>query len=303
MKKIGKYLLKALLAAFGALPLRVHYVFADFLAFLAHRVIRYRVDVVMDNLRGSFPDRSEEEIKAICKDFYRHFGNIVAEAIWFGGCRNPERLRRSHIVEIADIGSFRSVFERVPSVVVMYSHCGNWELLGGIASYNYSDVPTCFREDNYCVVYKKMSSQVWDEVMRDNRFAPLLDRDNFPGYIETNGLIRYVISNKAEKKIYNINTDQRPYSSARGTVPVRFMHRDCTSMAAAANLAAKFGFAVFYQRMTNDRRGHYTLEYVPICEDAREMSAEQIMQRYYDLLQADIEAQPANYLWTHKRWK
>ena len=27
------------------------------------------------------------------------------------------------------------------------------------------------------------------------------------------------------------------------------------------------------------------------------------MERYYALLQKDIEAQPSNYLWSHKRWK
>ncbi len=27
------------------------------------------------------------------------------------------------------------------------------------------------------------------------------------------------------------------------------------------------------------------------------------MRRYYKLLEADIEAQPWNYLWTHNRWK
>ena len=303
MIKIRKFLLQSLLTLFGILPLRVHYVLADFVGFIAHRVARYRVDVVMRNLRGSFPDASEKDLKRICRDFYRHFGELVAEAVWFGACRNPKRLRRSRIVEIANPECIKSVYDSSPSVVVMYSHCGNWELLGGVSSYNYTDVENCFNEGNYCVVYKKMSSAVWDALMRDNRFAPLEDRDAFEGYIETNSLIRYVLSHRDEKKIYNINTDQRPYHSARGTVPVHFLHRDCTSMAAAANIAAKFGFAVMYQRMTRDRRGHYTIEYIPICADARTMPAEEIMQKYYDLLTADIEAQPANYLWTHKRWK
>lgn len=303
MKKAGKYLLKGLLAVFAALPLKVHYFNARWIGWLARVVLRYRVDVVMDNLRGSFPEKTEEEIRKICREFYRHFGDVVVEAVWFGGCRNAERLRKARIVEIADVKPLNVLFEKAPSVVVMYSHCGNWELLGGIESYNYTDDPSYFREDNYCVVYKKMTSAVWDEVMRDNRFAPLKDRDGFPGYVETNSLIRYVISNKDKKKFINVNTDQRPYASARGSVPVHFLNRDCTSMAAAAGLAAKCGFAVAYQRMRKDRHGHYTIEYVPICEDASGKDVQQIMQTFYDYLEEDIKAQPANYLWTHKRFK
>lgn len=303
MKKVATYLLKGLLAIFAALPLKVHYFNACWIGWLARVVIRYRVGVVMDNLRGSFPEKSEAEIKRICKEFYRHFGDIVVEAIWFGGCRNAKRLKRARIVEVADMKPINALFEAAPSVVVMYSHCGNWELLGGIESYNYSDEPAYFAEDNYCVVYKKMTSEVWDDIMRDNRFAPLKDRKNFPGYIETNSLIRYVISNRDKKKFINVNTDQRPYASARGSVPVHFLNRDCTSMAAAANLAKKYGFAVAYQRMRKDRHGHYTLEYVPICTDASTMDVQQMMQTFYDYLEADIIAQPANYLWTHKRWK
>ena len=303
MNKVAYYSLKVVLRTLGLLPLKVHYVLGRGVSLLAQYVFRYRLKVVESNIAGSFPDRSPEELKKIRNDFYRHFGDIVAEAIWFGGCRNPERLRRARIVELVNHEAVDALYEKSPSVVVLYSHAGNWELLGGIEHYNYTDTPSKFSVNNYCVVYKKMSSEVWDVLMRENRFAPLADRDGFEGYLESNALIRYVITNKAEKKFYNVNTDQRPYRSAKGSVPVHFMHRDCESMAAAANLAAKFGFAVVYQSMRKDRQGHYSLEYIPICEDASKMPVGEIMQTYYDLLQADIEAIPANYLWTHRRWR
>ena len=85
-------------------------------------------------------------------------------------------------------------------------------------------------------------------------------------------------------------------------LPVEFMHRECRTMAAAANMAAKFAFPVMYQRMVIEERGKYRIEYELICEDASKMPVEEIMQRFYDLLTKDIEAQPENYLWTHRRW-
>ncbi|MBQ3821345.1 MAG: acetyltransferase, partial [Bacteroidales bacterium] len=55
--------------------------------------------------------------------------------------------------------------------------------------------------------------------------------------------------------------------------------------------------------MPQESRGHYKIKYVTIADDASSLSAEDIMRRYYKLLEADIEAQPWNYLWTHNRWK
>jgi KDO2-lipid IV(A) lauroyltransferase len=49
-------------------------------------------------------------------------------------------------------------------------------------------------------------------------------------------------------------------------------------------------------------RGHYVIRYRTICEDARTMSVEDIMKRYYELLEEDIRKQPENYLWSHRRW-
>ncbi len=33
------------------------------------------------------------------------------------------------------------------------------------------------------------------------------------------------------------------------------------------------------------------------------MTPEAVMNGYYKLLQAELEAEPWNYLWSHKRWK
>ena len=302
MRKIGKYILKGLMALLAALPLKVHYALGRFVAWLAGTVFRYRYNDVTVNLSRSFPELKYKEIAALRKQFYRHFGDIVAEAVWFGGC-SEKRLRRQRIVEVVNPETINRLYEESPSVVVMYTHCGNWELLGGIASYNYTDTPTYFEESNFCVVYKKMSSKTWDEIMRDNRFAPLKDRRHFPGYIESNDLARYVFSHREEKKFYNINTDQSPYFNSRANLDIEFMHQPTKTMTAAAALAKKFGMAVAYQRMMPDRKGHYTLEYIPICQDASTMSVEDIMKRYYELLEQDLNAMPANYLWTHRRWK
>ena len=302
MYSVGKYLLKALLWMISKLPLSVHHFNSGFISWLARDVIKYRKAVVRENIRLSFPEKSEEDIDRIVREFYDHFADIIVEAIWFGGCRNPERIRKARIMEIVNPGILAELYEQSPSVMILYTHCGNWEVYGGIESYNYTDTRLDIGEENFCVVYKKMSSRVWDEIMRDNRLAPAKDRDGYSGYIESKDLVRYAFSHRDVKKFYNVNTDQRPYYTGSDSLSVNFMHRECRTMSAAAAIARKFGMPVVFLKMSIASRGHYLLEYIPVCRNAKDMSVEQIMKKYYELLEAEINEQPFNYLWSHKRW-
>lgn len=291
------------LRLFGSMPLKAHYANANFLAWLIGDVFRYRRDVVSFNLARCFPEKTTKELKALRKESYRHFADIVVEAVWFGACRNPQRLHDARIAEIDNPEVISDLFSKAPSIAVLYSHCGNWELFGGIESYNYSDQPIPLSEQNTTVVYKRTNSKTTDEVLQMNRFAPVKDKEHFNGYVETRDLIRYAFKHKDEKRIYNINTDQRPYKDSGANIPVKFLGQDTQTMTGAAAIARKFGMAVCYLRMQQTERGHYRMEYVPICENASETSIEDIMARYYELLEADIRLQPANYLWTHKRFR
>ena len=304
MYKIPLFLLKCVMRALGALPLGFHYACGRFIGFLAGNVFHYRRDVVMTNLARSFPDRKYKELKQICRDFYRHFGDIFAEAVWYGGCRSPRRLRKQRIVEMTNPELLNHLFESSPSVMIFNSHCGNWELFGGIGSYCFVDgVELAFGEPQMRVVYKKMSSRVWDEFFKSNRIAPLEDRAGYDGLIESHDIMRYALSHKGEKMLYNLNTDQSPYKGSSSVDVGEFMHQPTRSMAGGATLARKLHMSVVYMNMSVRERGHYDMTFTTICEDASEMSVEDIMKSYYSLLQKDIEAQPSNYLWTHKRWK
>ena len=297
------FLLQCLTRPLAWLPLKVHYCLSGVLSFLAERVFRYRVSLVDENLRHSFPGRDEAWLKDTRHKFYHHFSDVIAETIWFGGCRGPERLRRSHLVEIANVEELNRLYDKAPGVMVLMSHAGNWELIGGIASYNYSDKPSCFTEQNFCVVYLKQSDPGMDGFLRKNRTAPLIDPEGYPGYLESREVVRYVFEHRAEKKIYNFITDQHPYFKSKDFLVVNFMHRDCDSMRGAAALACKFGMAVCYMGMPSDSRGHYKIEYTTIADDASDMDPDDIMRQYYKLLEKDLQAQPWNYLWTHNRWK
>ena len=91
MSSFKKKLIQALMTAVSALPLRVHQANARLVGWIAHRVVRYRLKVVEDNIAKAFPEADEASHKRIVKDFYRHFGRLICETIWFSHV-TPKRM-------------------------------------------------------------------------------------------------------------------------------------------------------------------------------------------------------------------
>ena len=302
---IGTIIMLGLMRALSALSLKVHYAFARFLSWFLKNVMRYRRDVVMTNLSRSFPDKKYHEISAIADEFYKHFGRLVAEAVWFSGCRNPERLRRQRIVEYSNIEVFEKAYSESPGVAVLTSHFGNWELLGGCLNYDYrpdGKIIDGLVPDDLIFVYKPLKSRVWDKIMGDSRCAPV-KRIDYKGYISTESILRHVLENKDRKLVVNMLSDQCPYRDSVADLPVEFLHQETKTMFGGASLARKFGWSVLYASLFPTGEGHYEWRFTQICPDASKLSVKEIMEEYYALLQKDIEAVPWCYLWTHKRWK
>lgn len=302
MKKYLVKLVVSLMRLLSKLPLKFHYAVFGAFSWIALHVIRYREDVVMANIARSFPDKSYSELKKIKKQFYRHLGDIFAEALKFSGCTDYRKLRKAGLCETVFTPEIAQAYDNGNGMMVLTSHCGNWELLGGWFGYLPEDFDPTFKEDKVQVVYKKLNNSFWNEVFAINRCAPLKNT-GFDGYIDSTSILRHALQHKNDKLVYVFPTDQFPYKGAtRHEIPV-FLHQKTYAMTGGANLACKLGMSIVYLRFESVRRGHYRMSYETICENAAKMEPGEIMERYYSLLQKDIEAQPWNYLWSHKRWK
>ncbi len=302
MNKLFVDIVRGCVILLGKLPLKFHYFMGDILAWIAKNVIRYRSDVVWVNISRSFPDMRYRGLKNVYNDFYRHLGEIVAEAIWFGGS-SYGRLKKQGIVEVANVAELNDYYLSSPSMTVLSTHCGNWELMGGFLGYRTSEgVEIAIKEEEITVVYKKLSGAVADEVFKRNRIAPL-EHVGTECEIESMNVLRFAVKHKDERRVYIYPTDQAPYKKA-GKHPIgEFMHQETNAMLGSVGMACKFSHSVMYMKMRRLERGRYEMTLIPICRDASQMKPEDIMRKYYDLLQEEINETPANWLWTHKRWK
>ena len=302
MRNIAVNIVRGILVVLSRLPLKFHYFMGDIFAWIARVVFRYRYDVVMINLSRSFPDRKYKELQILAKDFYRHLGEIAAEAIWFSGS-NYKRLYDSGIVTVTNPEDFNDFFLLTPSMTVLSTHCGNWELLGGFLGYRTSTgEKVALEEEQIRVVYKQLSSPIADEVFKRNR-ASALEIVGTSCEIESMNILRHAVANRNKRLVYIYPTDQAPYWKAAKHPMGLFMHQQTNAMLGSVGVACKLSHSVMYLKMKRVERGHYEMTLLPICRNASEIPAEELMRRYYDLLEEEINETPANWLWTHKRWK
>lgn len=300
MSKIGVKIARASVKLFGRLPLGFHYAAGRFATWIIRDVMRYRRDVVMANLARSFPEKQYWELEQIADAYYDHIGEIVAETIWFGAS-DGKRLHDSGVVTVSGADVLNRCFENSPSVTVLYSHCGNWELMGGILAYPVSGGGRLgFGESNVRVVYKRLHNGFSDAFFRLNRVAPLVE-EKIACTVESSDILRYALKHKGEKKVYVYMADQYPYQSAFDVG--KFMNQPTKAMPGSVKLAHKCGHSVVYMKMRRLGRGKYEFDYIPICDDASRVSPEEMLRKYFDLLEEEIRENPSNWLWSHKRWK
>ena len=69
------------LAIFGFAPFWLMYFLADVFYIFTYHIIGYRKKTVRNNLKNSFPEKTEVEIKQITKAFYRHLSDLTFETI------------------------------------------------------------------------------------------------------------------------------------------------------------------------------------------------------------------------------
>ena len=122
--KILSTLLYAIFYTFSLLPLRVHYLLSTMLYVLLRYVVRYRLKVVRKNLSTSFPEKSEQELRAIENGFYRFFCDYLVESVKLMTIRTENLKKRMVFKGVEQVDQ---CIHEGQSVAVYLGHYCNWE--------------------------------------------------------------------------------------------------------------------------------------------------------------------------------
>ncbi|NTW25986.1 MAG: lysophospholipid acyltransferase family protein [Lentimicrobium sp.] len=282
--RILSSLLYGLIRLSGHLPIEILYFKAAILQFIAEKILRYRYQVIIQNLSRSFPEKNYQEIRKLAHGFYKHFFELFAEVIKSQGMRPAKALIRYKIENHELISDYHA---RGINVIVLGGHWGNWEWL--------IMTPLYFNFSNY-TLYKPLSSNIMESLMGKirKRFGLKL--------LPMNQAARFILSKKDFPALYFFIGDQSP-SHRDAEYSVDFLNQPSLMFAGGAKLAKATSSAVVYQSISKTERGYYSVKFHPLSQPGDEMNEREILQKFAGLLEADIKNKPAYWLWSHKRWK
>lgn len=278
------YLLLIFFYPLAALPLRVLYIISDVVYFFLFRIFRYRVDVVTDNLRSAFPEKTAAEIKDITRQFYHNFCDQWIEMLKLLSVSDEELSERF-------TGNWE-VLEQLRlenrNAYVLMGHSFNWEWANVVSQLNI--------KQQMAGVYLPLENKAFD------RFVLKL-RNRAGGMMISMRLRKEAFAELSKKlHVLGLIADQNP-SNLNNVLWVNFMHRDAPFFVGLAYLAQKNRAAIVLSKIVKNSRGYYKMTMKRLCDDASTMPADDIVRQYVAFLEEQIHEQPESYMWTHRRWK
>lgn len=266
------------------LPLKVLYLKSRFIAFILRDVLGYRKQVVIQNLSRSFPQLKYKEIQSITHQFYLHFSDVFIEVIKSISISKHELQKRFKVENPTLLDQY---YDKGYTVIGLTGHVSNWEWLSIVPSlYTFP----CF------TLYKPLRNKIAEHLMTRIRMRfgmKLLSMGAAP---------RYILSHKDQCSLYIFIGDQSP-AKVDNAEEFTFLNQTTTFFSGGVKLARATKAAVVYISIRQTKKGFYSVNYIPICSPNDNMSEKEMLSSYARLLELDIKTQPANWLWSHKRWK
>jgi KDO2-lipid IV(A) lauroyltransferase len=256
------------------------------LFFVFYYLIPYRKKVVMDNLRKSFPEKSQKEINVISRKFYSHFTDLILESLKNFSITHRQVLKRYGSVNTAMLDRLH---EEGKSIILCGGHFANWEFWAMAAAAD-------FKHPLYAL-YTTLTNPYFDRKMQASRSKFGLHM------ISTRKYSHFLKENINKVQFTSVfGFDQSP-SNPDKAVWVNFLGIDTAAQFGAEKYAKDYDMPVIFCHQYKTARGYYEAHYDLITENARSFEHGALTQRLYDILEKDIRENPHLWLWTHRRWK
>ena len=278
-----------LLQLLSHLPMGVHYFISSCFYPLVYYVVRYRRNVVRNNIDRSFPEKSEKERRKIERDFYRFFCDYAVETVKLISMKEDEMRRRMVVKGMDDIGE---TLKKRPFVFIYLGHYCNWEWI--------SSMPL-WRPDEkfYCgQLYRPLKNKPMDELFYQLRTR--FDAHNISKY----DALRDILTLKKEGTPATIGfiSDQSPRPNSIHDW-VTFLHQETGVFTGTERIAKKVNAAIYFADVQRVKRGYYQLNLRMLTDDVKSYPDYKITELYMQELEKIIRRQPHLWLWSHKRWK
>ena len=278
------YLALPFIYLISLLPFWLMYRLSDFFFVVLYYGLSYRKKVVLTNLRNSFPEKSEQEIQAIARRFYRYFCDLILETLK-SLTISPQQVKKRLTFEGLEV--LAQYYEKKQSVILILGHLGNWELAG--ARFAVEPIHQLF------VIYRPLKNKYFDRLVYHMRTR--LGNKLYP----MKGTFKGMVGNRKEVTATAFIADQTP--SPDNAFWLNFLHQDTPVFLGTERIAQKFNYPIIYTSVKRPKRGHYRIGMELLFDNPKDTAEHEISITHTKRLEKDIKAQPEIWLWTHRRWK
>jgi Kdo2-lipid IVA lauroyltransferase/acyltransferase len=267
------------------IPMPALYAFAGFLYFLAYYVVRHRGRVIHEQLATVFPDLSAAERTRIHKQFLRNFCDVLVEVLKSVSMTEAQMRARVRILNLETAEGFLGAGQ---SVMFVTSHLCNWEwLLHGVTVQLGHPVDAA---------YKPLHDPWAERLMLGirSRFGARLipAKELLADFLRRRGIVRALAMNADQAPI---STDQRYWT--------KFLGQDTAFYIGAEQIARATRLPIIYLVMRRLRRGHYEVELRQLWDGRERTEPNQVTERYARACEIDVLKNPADWLWSYRRWR
>jgi KDO2-lipid IV(A) lauroyltransferase len=267
----------------ASMPFTWLYTLSDGLYYIL-KLSGYRKEVVLKNLKNSFPDKTPEEILQIRDAYFRYLCDLILETLKTLRMSEKESRERCafHRTDWLD-----ELYRERKSFIIVMGHYGNWEWAGPAFTLN-----TGFQ---LVVIYRPLSNTHFDRMM-------VRMRTRFGTRITTvNNTLRDMVANRGKLTATAFIADQS--APGQNSYWTTFLNQDTAVFTGPGKLAIRFNYPVVYMNVVRPSRGYYEVFPELLVSDPSALSEDEISEIFMKRLEKEIQSDPIPWLWSHRRWK
>lgn len=283
---MGKKILYSILWLISKLPFWMLYSISNILFVFIYYVIGYRKKVVFKNLRNSFPEKSEEEIQKIGKEFYKYLPDLIVEAIKMLSITEKQVIDK---IELLNPEEVYKHFDQGKAVIGVTAHYGNWEL--GIHRLS------LMTENPKLIIYKPLNNKDFDDIFNGirTRFGATM--------VPMKQILRHIVKLRQQPHISMFVADQTPLYQDSDYF-MDFLNQDTLVYTGTERIAKMTNNpVVFCEIGRKAKRGYYFCKFTTLVENPSACAEHEITQIHNRFTEEIIKKDPPYWLWSHNRWK
>lgn len=261
--------------------------FGKGMAFFWYWCIPLRINLILDNLRKAFPEKSERDIKQLAQQNLCHYIFLCFEFIQLRTL-SLEEFKNRVVIENREF--LDEALKENRGVLGLTAHLGNFEWAAAVAP---------LHDISLHIIVRKMKSQFFEYIISQQRKKVGLE------LIEAKNSMPHILSLLAQNKIVGFIFDQ--HRSPPGGVYVDFFNRPAATTKGLVALVERSNAVVLpiYGYRTN--LGRMVIKIAPPISYKRVGTHEENIytntQVYSYAIEQMVRQHPEQWFWIHRRWK